>query len=116
MAERWGIMEYPRQPNSNGVFPMSKQFRPWNPDQTYLFAPSPRDWLPENHLVYFLLDVVGQMDLSAFLLPYQAQERGQPPFPPRMMVTLLLYGYATGTFSSRRLMSRCQSDVACRLI
>jgi transposase len=109
-------MDYPRQANSNGVFPMSKQFRPWNPEQTYLFAPSPRDWLPENHLVYFLLDVVGQMDLSALLLPYQAQERGQPPFHPRMMVTLLLYGYATGTFSSRRLMSRCQTDVACRII
>ena len=95
---------------------MSKQFRPWHPEQAYLFAPSPRDWLPENHLVYFLLDVVGQMDRSALLLPYQAQERGQPPFHPRMMVTLLLYGYATDTFSSRRLMSRCQTDVACRII
>jgi len=86
--------------------PMSKKFRPWDPEQSYLFAPSPRDWLPENHLVYFLLDVVAQMDLSAILRPYQAEERGQPPFHPRMMVTLLLYGYATGTFSSRRLMAR----------
>jgi len=96
--------------------PMSKKFRPWDPEQSYLFAPSPRDWLPENHLVYFLLDVVAQMDLSAILRPYQAEERGQPPFHPRMMVTLLLYGYATGTFSSRRLMARCETDIACRVI
>jgi transposase len=95
---------------------MSKKFRPWDPEQSYLFAPSPRDWLPENHLVYFLLDVVAQMDLSAIFRPYQAEERGQPPFHPRMMVTLLLYGYATGTFSSRRLMARCETDIACRVI
>jgi transposase len=95
---------------------MSKKFRPWDPEQSYLFAPSPRDWLPQSHLVYFLLDVVAQMDLSAIFRPYQAEQRGQPPFHPRMMVTLLLYGYATGTFSSRRLMARCETDIACRVI
>jgi transposase len=95
---------------------MSKQFRPWNPDQSFLFPPAPRDWLPENHLVYFLLDVVPQMDLQPILLPYQAEQRGQPPFHPAMLVTLLLYGYATGTFSSRRLMGRCETDVAFRVI
>jgi transposase len=95
---------------------MSKHFRPWNPEQSFLFPPAPRDWLPENHLVYFLLDVVPQMDLQPILQPYQAEERGQPPFHPTMLVTLLLYGYATGTFSSRRLMARCETDVACRVI
>jgi transposase len=95
---------------------MSKQFRPWNPDQSFLFPPAPRDWLPENHLVYFLLDVVPQMDLQPILLPYQAEERGQPPYHPTMLVTLLLYGYAAGTFSSRRLMARCETDVAFRVI
>lgn len=95
---------------------MSKQFRPWNPDQSFLFPPAPRDWLPENHLAYFLLDVVPQMDLQPILLPYQAEERGQPPYHPTMLVTLLLYGYATGTFSSRRLMARCETDVAFRVI
>lgn len=95
---------------------MSKQFRPWNPDQSFLFPPAPRDWLPENHRVYFLLDVVPQMDLQPILLPYQAEERGQPPYHPTMLVTLLLYGYATGTFSSRRLMARCETDVAFRVI
>lgn len=95
---------------------MSKQFRPWNPDQSFLFPPSPRDWLPENHLVYFLLDVVPQMNLQPILQPYQAEERGQPPYHPTMLTTLLLYGYATGTFSSRRLMSRCETDAAFRVV
>jgi transposase len=95
---------------------MSKQFRPWNPDQAFLFPPAPRDWLPENHLVYFLLDVVPQMNLQPILQPYQVEERGQPPYHPTMLVTLLLYGYATGTFSSRRLMARCETDLAYRVI
>lgn len=95
---------------------MSKQFRPWNPDQSFLFPPAPRDWLPENHLVYFLLDVMPQMNLQPILQPYQAEERGQPPYHPTMLVTLLLYGYATGTFSSRRLMARCETDVGYRVI
>jgi transposase len=95
---------------------MCKHFRPWNPQQSFLFPPSPRDWLPEGHLVYFLLDVVPQMDLQPILLPYQSEDRGQPPFHPVMLVTLLLYGYATGTFSSRRLMARCETDVAYRVI
>jgi transposase len=95
---------------------MSKHFRPWNPEQSFLFPPAPRDWLPENHLVYFLLDVVPQMDLQPILRPYQSEERGQPPFHPTMLVTLLLYGYATGTFSSRRLMARCETDLAYRVI
>jgi transposase len=95
---------------------MSKHFRPWNPEQSFLFPPAPRDWLPENHLVYFLLDVIPQMNLQPILQPYQAEERGQPPYHPTMLVTLLLYGYATGTFSSRRLMARCETDVAFRVI
>jgi transposase len=95
---------------------MSKHFRPWNPDQPFLFPPPPRDWLPENHLVYFLLDAVPQMSLQPILQPYQAEGRGQPPYHPTMLVTLLLYGYATGTFSSRRLMARCETDVAYRVI
>ena len=95
---------------------MGKSFRPWDPEQPYLFPPAPRDWLPEGHLIYFLLDVVPQMDLRPLLQPYQAEPRGQPPYHPVMLVTLLLYGYATGTFSSRRLMARCETDVAYRVI
>jgi transposase len=95
---------------------MSEAYRDWEPHQVYLFPPSPRDWLPAGDLVYFLLDTVATLDLSAFFAHYGRELRGQPPFHPRMMVTLLLYCYATGTRSSRKIMRRCQVDVACRVI
>lgn len=95
---------------------MSKTYRDWSPDQPSLFPPSPRDWLPEDDLVYFLLDTVASFDLGPFLAYYERETRGQPPFHPRMMVCLLLYCYATGTRSSRKIMRRCQVDVACRII
>src|SRR4051812_9720478 len=95
---------------------MSKTYRDWSTDQTYLFPPSPHDWLPEGDLVYFLLDTVATLDLSPIFAHYERELRGQPPFHPRMMVALLLYCYATGTRSSRRIMRRCQVDVACRVI
>jgi transposase len=95
---------------------MGKTYREWNPDQTFLFPPSPRDWLPEGDLVYFLIDTVAALDLEPICAHYERELRGQPPFHPRLMVTLLLYCYATGTRSSRRIMRRCQTDVACRVI
>src|SRR5690349_1241285 len=95
---------------------MSKTYREWSPDQAYLFPPSPQDWLPEDDLVYFLLDTVATLDLAPFFAHYERELRGQPPYHPRMMVTLLLYCYATGTRSSRKIMRRCQVDVACRVI
>jgi transposase len=95
---------------------MSKTYRAWSPDQAYLFPPSPRDWLPEDDLVYFLVETVATLDLTPIFAHYQRELRGQPPFHPRMMVALLLYCYATGTRSSRKIMRRCQTDVACRVI
>ena len=95
---------------------MNKTYRDWSPDQGYLFPPSPHDWLPEGDLVYFLLDTVATLDLSPIFAHYERELRGQPPFHPRMMVALLLYCYATGTRSSRKIMRRCQTDVACRVI
>jgi transposase len=95
---------------------MSKTYREWSPNQVFMFPPSPQDWLPEDDLVYFLLDTVASLDLTPFFAYYERETRGQPPFHPRMMVTLLLYCYATGTRSSRRIMRRCQVDVACRII
>src|SRR4051795_4554747 len=95
---------------------MSKTYRDWSTDQAYLFPPSPHDWLPEGDLVYFLADTVVTLDLSAVFAHYERELRGQPPFHPRMMVALLLYCYATGTRSSRKIMRRCQVDVACRVI
>jgi transposase len=95
---------------------MTKTYRDWSTDQAYLFPPSPHDWLPEGDLVYFLLDTVATLDLSPLFAHYQRELRGQPPFHPRMMVALLLYCYATGTRSSRKIMRRCHVDVACRVI
>jgi transposase len=95
---------------------MSKTYRDWSPNQVYLFPPSPQDWLPEDDLVYFLLDIVATLDLTPMFAHYERESRGQPPFYPRMMVALLLYCYATGTRSSRKIMRRCRTDVACRII
>jgi transposase len=95
---------------------MTKTYRDWSTDQAYLFPPSPHDWLPEGDLVYFLLDTVATLDLAPFFAHYERELRGQPPFHPRMMVALLLYCYATGTRSSRKVMRRCHVDVACRVI
>jgi transposase len=95
---------------------MSKTYRDWAPDQIVLLPPSPRDWLPESDLVYFLLDTVATLDLTPIFAHYERERRGQPPFHPRMMVALLLYCYATGTRSSRKIMRRCQTDLACRVI
>ena len=95
---------------------MTKTYRDWSTDQAYLFPPSPHDWLPEGDLVYFLLDTVATLDLTPIFAHYERELRGQPPFHPRMMVALLLYCYATGTRSSRKIMRRCHVDVACRVV
>jgi len=95
---------------------MSKTYRAWDPDQTYLLPPSPRDWLPDGDLVYFMLDVVQALDLSAITRKYEKEDRGFPPYHPRMMVTLLLYSYCVGVYSSRRIQKRCERDAAYRVI
>ena len=95
---------------------MTKTYRDWSSDQAYLFPPSPHDWLPQGDLVYFLTDTVATLDLTPIFAHYERELRGQPPFHPRMMVALLLYCYATGTRSSRKIMRRCHVDVACRVI
>jgi transposase len=93
---------------------MSKTYRPWDPDQTWLLPPSPRDWLPEGDLVYFVMDVVRDLDLSAITSYYEREERGYPPYHPRMMATLVVYAYTQGIYSSRRIQKRCERDAAFR--
>lgn len=96
---------------------MSKTYRPWDPDQAYLLPPSPRDWLPEDDLVYFVLDTARELDIKAITSKYETDHgRGYPPFHPLMMVTLLLYSYTQGVFSSRRIQKRCERDAAYRVI
>ena len=93
-----------------------KTFRPWNPEQT-LLPPSPVEWLPANHLVFFLLDMAAELDLSAIYAVYEARDpRGVKAYEPRMMVVLLLYAYCVGIPSSRRIERACWEDAAFRVL
>jgi hypothetical protein len=81
-----------------------KTFRPWTPEQTLLLPPSPVEWLPANQLVFFLLDLAAELNLSAIYAVYEARDpRGVKAYEPRMMVVLLLYAYRVGIPSSRRI-------------
>jgi transposase len=95
---------------------MAKTYRPYEPDQALLMPPALDDWLPEGHLVYFLRDVVRELDLSAIMTVYEAEERGFPPYHPQMMVAVLLYGYCLGVTSSRKIARRLEEDVAFRVL
>ena len=95
---------------------MPTTFRPCAPDQSLLFPPSPRDWLPEGHLAFFIADTVAALNLQPFYAPYEGDGRRNQPFDPQMLVTVLLYAYATGTFSSRRIARKLQEDVAYRVL
>ncbi|MGH8567001.1 MAG: IS1182 family transposase [Gammaproteobacteria bacterium] len=95
---------------------MPTTFRPCAPDQSLLFPPSPRDWLPAGHLAFFIADTVAALDLEVFYAPYEGDGRRNQPFDPQMMVTVLLYAYATGTFSSRRIARKLEDDVAYRVL
>lgn len=94
---------------------MAKTFRPYDPDQLLVLPPSLREWLPEDHLVYFLSDVVEALDLSGIYESY-GEERGYPPYHPLLMTKLLLYGYARGIYSSRKLARACEEDIAFRVL
>lgn len=95
----------------------AKRYRPWLPDQQYLLPPAPRDWLPEQHLVFFILDVLESVDMSAIEARVQAKDsRGTRPYDPRMMVALLVYGYSIGVASSRQLERATYEDVAFRVL
>ena len=94
-----------------------KSYRPYAPTQAYLLPPSPTEWLPEGHLAYFVLDLVADLDLGAIERALQAKDaRGERPYSPRMMTALLLYGYAVGVFSSRRIERATFEDVAFRIL
>ena len=93
---------------------MPTTFRPCAPDQSCLFPPSPRDWLPEGHLAFCIADTVAALDLQEFYAPDEGDGRRNQPFDPQMMVTVLWYAYATGTFSSRRIARNLEEDVAYR--
>ena len=95
---------------------MAKGYRSYQPDQDMLLPPSLRDWLAEDHLVYFVSDVVDQLDLTKIHAEYGDEGRGQPPYDPSLMIKLLVYGYCVGVFSSRRIQKRLQEDVPFRVL
>src|SRR5260370_40458659 len=87
---------------------MSKYFRPWNIDQTLLLPPNVQDFVPKSHVSRFIVELVREsLDLKEITGSY-GSGLGQPPFDPRMMVALLLHGYASGLYSSRRIARACR--------
>src|SRR5436305_2751345 len=99
-------------PRPNMNTPGGKAYRPWTPDLYAQQAHSPTAKLPEDDLVFFLLDVVPTLDLSKIHSSYQDETRGAPPFDPAMMTCLLLYAYCVGIFSSRKIAQACERNLA----
>src|SRR3954454_11891426 len=95
---------------------MAQNFIACDREQSFLMPPDVRDWLPENHLAWFVIDVVGVVDTSAFYAAYRADGHGRAAYEPSMMVALVLYCWARGVRSSRRIERACVEDVACRVI
>jgi transposase len=95
---------------------MSTSYVAYVPEQSLLLPPSLHEWLPQGHLAYFISDTVDALDLSAFHVRYAKGGPRNQPFHPAMMVKVLVYGYATGVFSSRKLASKLHEDVAFRVL
>ncbi|MGI5133807.1 transposase [Streptomyces sp. CA-106110] len=95
---------------------MDKTFRAFDPHQVLLLPPSLDEWLPEDHLARFVAELVDEvLDLGPVLADY-TEKRGYPPYDPRLMVRLLIYGYTTGIRSSRAIERKCADDVAFRFL
>jgi transposase len=95
---------------------MGQNFIACDREQSFLLPPDVREWLPEDHFAWFVLDAVAQVDLAAFYGAYRADGHGRAAFDPGMVVALLLYAYARGTRSSRAIERGCEEDVAYRVI
>src|SRR5215218_1550532 len=95
---------------------MGQRFVACDREQSFLMPPDVREWLPERHLAWFVIDAVAEMNLEAFYVAYRVDGRSRPPYDPAMMVALLLYAYARGTRSSRQIERACEEDVAFRVL
>jgi transposase len=95
---------------------MAQNFIACDREQPFLLPPDVREWLPEDHLAWFVIDAVGVMDLAAFYAAYRQDGHGRAAYEPAVMVALLLYCWARGTRSSRAIERACVEDVACRVI
>jgi len=106
----------PRSSPSPGEGGVDKTFRVYDQDQSFLMPPSLREWLLDDHLALFVSELVEEvLDLTPFLASY-TEARGFPPYHPRLMLKVLLYGYTTGVRSSRKFETRCHDDVAFRYL
>ena len=95
---------------------MAVNVRGADPDQLLLMPPSVREWLPETHLAFFVMDVVTELDLAAFFEAHRLDGRGGAVYDPAAMLSVLLYAYCTGERSSRRIERRLVEDVAFRVL
>jgi len=96
---------------------MARDFLPYNTDQQFLLPPDMREWVPEDHLIWFLSDVVDGLDLSAIFATYQKDDlRGRAGYHPAMMVKLLLYAYCLGKTSSRKIERATYEEVPFRVL
>src|SRR3954451_902953 len=95
---------------------MAQNFIACDREQAFLMPPDVRDWLPENHFAWFVIDVVGVIDTSAFYGAYRHDGHGRAAYEPSMMIALVLYCWSRGVRSSRAIERACGEDVACRVI
>lgn len=95
---------------------MPTSFLPYEPKQDFLLPPSLSEWLPENHLAYFVSELIDRLDLQIFYARYEGDGRRNQPFDPAMLVKVLVYGYATGVFSSRKMARKLFEDVGFRIL
>jgi len=95
---------------------MGTRYREYQPEQPYLLPPSPRDWLPEGHLAYYIAGTLEALDLSALHARYAGDGRRNQPYHPEMLLKVLLYAYATGVFSSRKIARKLDEDIAFRVL
>src|SRR5215207_4314643 len=95
---------------------MAPSFVACDREQPFLLPPDVRDWLPEDHFVWFVIDAVDRIDMAAFYAAYRDDGRCRPAYEPAMMLALLLYAYARGTRSSRVIERACVEDVAFRVL
>ena len=93
-----------------------KTYRPYNPKQMMLLPPSLDEWLPQDHMARFIDESIDELDISEIQRVYEQELRGYPPYHPRMMLKILIYGYCTGVRSSRKLAKKCVEDVAFRYL
>ena len=87
-----------------------------SPDQGFLLPPSPREWLPKGHLAWFIQDTVAALDIDRLIDGYRVCGKGELPYPPRVMLQILIYAYCTGTFSSRKIASLLEDSIAFRVL